>query len=127
MARTPKILIFDDSALCRAFAGEVLTRAGFEVAPARNLGELDRLLVIWQPDIILTDVRMPELDGATLCQRLKQSLPTTHLPVMLFSILKEAQLEALAAHCGADAYLSKRRGFDPLPAAVTALCEEILW
>lgn len=127
MARTPKILLFDDSALCLAFAREVLIRAGFQVAPTMSLGAFDRLLAAWQPDIVLADVRMPEIDGVALCKRLKQSLATAHLPVMLFSILKEAHLEALAAHCGADAYLSKSRGFDPLPAAITALCEEILW
>lgn len=122
-----KVLIFDDSDLCLAFGREVLANEGFEVRMASTLIEFDRTLTEWKPDVILADVKMAEIDGADLCRRLKQSIHTAHVPVVLFSSLTDARLEALADQCGADAYLSKASGFDLLPATITSLCEEILW
>lgn len=121
------MLIVDDSELCLVFAREVLIRAGFDVAVSRRLAEFDRILRSWQPDVILADVRMPEVDGATLCRRLKQSLRTTRVLVVLFSNLSSSQLDSLAADCGADAYVSKASGFELLPVTLSSLCEEILW
>jgi PleD family two-component response regulator len=122
-----KVLIFDDSELCLAFGREVLLREGFGVGVARRLAEFDRLLLDWRPDVVLADILMPEIDGATLCRRLKQSMRTAHLLVVLFSNLSSAELEPLAAGCGADAYVSKTGGFDLLPITISSLCEEILW
>lgn len=121
------MLIFDDSELCLVFGREVLSREGFEVAVAQHLIEFDRLLHDWQPDVILVDVRMPEVDGVTLCRRLKQSLRTAHVFVVLFSNLSSSHLATLAAECGADAYVSKAGGFESLPVTISSLCEEILW
>lgn len=122
-----KVLLFDDSALCLAFGGEVLTREGFDVSTAQRLLEFDQLLVGWQPDVVLADIKMPEIDGAALCRRLKQSPRTARVLVVLFSNLSPSRLEELAADCGADSYVSKTGGFDLLPVALSSLCEEILW
>jgi DNA-binding response OmpR family regulator len=122
-----KVLIFDDSELCLVFGREVLSGAGFEVAVAQRLAEFERVLRDWQPDVVLADVRMPEVDGVTLCRRLKQSLRTAHVCVVLFSNLSSSHLETLAADCGADAYVSKASGFESLPVIISSLCEEILW
>ncbi|WP_428268154.1 response regulator [Haliangium sp.] len=127
-SRSPyRVLIFDDSDLCLAFGCEVLSKEGFEVCVARNLIEFDRALTEWQPDVILADVRMPEIDGSSLCKRLKQGFNTSRLPVVLFSNLRESELETIAEDCGADAYLSKNGGFDHLSVTISSLCEEILW
>jgi DNA-binding response OmpR family regulator len=122
-----KISIFDDSELCLCFGREVSSREGFDVGVARRLAELDRILRDWRPDVILANVRMPEIDGATLCRRLKQSLRTTRTLVVLFSNLSSSRLEVLAAGCGADAYVSRTGGFELLPVTISSLCEEILW
>ena len=120
-------MFFDDSELCLAFGSEVLTRGGFDVRTARCLVEFDQLLLGWQPDVVLADIKMPEIDGVALCRHLKQSPRTTRLLVVLFSNLSSSQLEELAAGCGADAYISKAGGFDLLPDTISSLCEEILW
>lgn len=121
------MLIFDDSELCLMFGREVLHREGFEVGVARHLAEFDRILRDWRPEVVLADVKMPEVDGATLCRRLKQSLRTAHILVVLFSNLGSSHLESLAAECGADGFLSKSDGFELLPATISSLCEEVLW
>lgn len=122
-----KVLLFDDSDLCLAFSGEVLSRAGFAVRGAHDLAEFDGYLSEWSPDVILADVKMPDIDGAALCRFLKQGFRTAHLPVVLFSNIEDKALAEIAASCGADAYLSKDGGFDSLPTAISSLCEEILW
>lgn len=122
-----KVLLFDDSDLCLEFEREVLIGEGFEVRTASTLPQFDSILTGWKPDIVLADVQMPEISGPELCKRLKQSVDTAHVPVVLFSNLPDAQLEKLAQHCGADAYLSKTSGFDLLPEKLSWLCEEILW
>lgn len=104
-----------------------MTRGGFDVGTARCLAEFDCLLHDWQPDVILSDVKMPEIDGTALCRRLKLRPRTARLLVVLFSNLSPSRLEELAAGCGADAYVSKAGGFDRLPVAISSLCEEILW
>lgn len=120
-------MIFDDSELCLGFGREVLTRAGFDVDVARRLAAFERILRDWRPEVILADVRMPEVDGAALCRRLKQNLRTAGVLVVLFSNLDSSHLETLAAGCGADAYVSKAGGFELLPVTISSLCEEILW
>lgn len=120
-------MFFDDSELCLAFGSEVLIRAGFDVSTARCLVEFDQLLLGWQPDVVLADIKMPEIDGVALCRHLKQSPRTTRLLVVLFSNLSPSHLAELAADCGADAYISKTGGFDLLPVTISSLCEEILW
>jgi DNA-binding response OmpR family regulator len=122
-----KVLIFDDSELCLVFGREVLIREGFDVDVARCLADFDRILRDWRPEVILADVIMPEVDGATLCRRLKQNLRTAQVLVVLFSNLSSSHLETLAAGCGADAYVSKAEGFELLPVTISSLCEEILW
>jgi CheY-like chemotaxis protein len=122
-----KVLLIDDSELSLQVATDALTSDGFEVRAATQLAEFDRLLEGWQPDIILTDVNMPELSGAQLCKAIKARFKTHSVPVVLFSSLSESELERLARDCGADAYLSKSGGVDRLADELNNLCEAILW
>jgi CheY-like chemotaxis protein len=124
-------LIFDDSELCLVFGREVSSREGFDMGVARPPGRARspfwRILRDWRPDVILADVRMPEVDGVTLCRRLEQSLRTARVLVVLFSNLSSSHLETLAAGCGADADVSTSGGFELLPVTISSLCEEIPW
>src|SRR5205085_2762298 len=83
---------------------DALARDGFEVRAANRLGEFDRLLEGWRPDVVLTDVNMPELSGAQLCRELKARFKSHSVPVVLLSSLSDAELERVARDCGADAY-----------------------
>ncbi|HJZ87335.1 MAG TPA: response regulator [Polyangia bacterium] len=124
--RGRKILLIDDSALSRQVAQAALEEAGFDVREVATIKEFDRILLGWAPDMILTDVDMPEMTGGELCRFYKSRLPK-FVPVILFSSLSEEELAPLARACGADGFLSKRQGLQRLAQQIEELWESILW
>jgi CheY-like chemotaxis protein len=103
------ILLVDDEADLLLLLKAKLTRQGYEVITSLN-GEhlLDSVMRI-QPDLILMDVTMQGLDGGTLCQLLKTSDCTQHIPIVLFS--GNANVHAIGTSCHADGVLTKP--YDP--------------
>ena len=59
------------------------------------------------PDLIISDVMMPEVDGYTLCKTVKESPKTSHIPFILLSALTLTDQQIEGIRCGADAYLTK--------------------
>ena len=121
-----KILLVDDSELSLQVEQAFLVREGFEVRIASNVAACDQILSAWSPDVVLTDVNMPDMSGSELCKAIKSRLNRL-VPVVLFSSLPDAALELLAEKCGADGHLSKKRGLRQLADQVRELCESILW
>lgn len=117
----------DDSELALMVEQHHLVSAGFDVRTAMSLSEFDSVLSDWEPDIILTDVDMPEISGDVLCRMLKKRVETKHAPVVLFSGLPDSTLARLAEEVGADGYVSKENGLDNLVDKLNSLCEAILW
>lgn len=122
-----RIIVVDDSPLALATTQACLASCGYDVRTAASLDEFERRICEWPPDIILTDVRMPEVSGAALCTWLKARADTSHVLVVLFSGLSDEELATLAVQCGADGYFSKRRGLDRLAELFESLCAEVLW
>jgi CheY-like chemotaxis protein len=121
-----KILLVDDSELTLLLEAETLTASGYEVRTAASVVEVDQILAAWAPDIILTDVKMPDMDGGDLCRFIKRQV-TRLVPIILFSNLRDDELAVLAGRCGADGYLSKSHGLDSLAQQVEELCDSIVW
>jgi CheY-like chemotaxis protein len=121
-----KLLLIDDSELTLRVTASVLESAGYEVRTSTDVTNLRGLLGDWAPDVILTDVNMPDISGVELCRKLKASYDTAHVPVVLFSSLSNAQLEVLARECEADGFLSKSL-VEELPEAVAALIQSTLF
>ncbi len=103
----PSILIVDDREENRYTVGHALTRAGFlttEAATGRQALEMSKSL----PDVIVLDVRLPDMLGYEVCRRLRANPRTTHIPVLQLSaafLNTESKLYALES--GADAYLTQ--------------------
>lgn len=122
-----RVLVLDDNPLVLEMAASQILEAGFEVRTAATLAEFRDVTRTWHPEIVLTDIRMPEMSGHDLCRALKSSHPTAAIPVILFSALPEAELAKLARECSADGYLSKLDGLEGLAATLDELCESIVW
>ncbi len=122
-----KILLIDDSEITLAMEKSVLEARGYEVEAANNLVEFEKLLSSFKPDVILTDIHMPEAKGTDICRTLKNEYNTQNIPIVLFSSLNDDELSKLAAQVGADGYLSKANGLDALGEKVDELVSQILW
>ena len=122
-----KLLLIDDSEIVLAVETDLLTKAGFEVRAVSSLRAFLNALLDWKPHIIITDLYMPEMSGAELCQWLRQQVNTARIPIVLCSSAAPAKLEEIARTVGADAFISKESGFEALPDRMHELCDAILW
>jgi len=100
-----KILIVDDEEQIRELLREFLTGAGYEVAVAANGEEALEVAQRERPDLILLDIRMPELDGVETCVRLKSHDKTRSIPIIIATAFGDTLAEALDA--GADDFVNK--------------------
>lgn len=105
--KQPSVLLVDDSELTRDMLVEIMKRRGYQVIEAVNGKEaLDRVAA-QVPDIIVTDLEMPIIDGFELLQQLKGKAETKDVPVVVFSTRgAEADIQR-GMDLGADAYLVK--------------------
>lgn len=122
-----RLLLIDDSEITLAMEKAVLEARGYDVRATSTLVEFESVLKDWRPDVILTDIHMPEATGADICRTLKNAYNTQDIPIVLFSSLDDAELEKLAEQVGADGFLSKANGLEALGEKVDALVESIIW
>ena len=122
-----KLLLIDDSEIVLAYEAALLSAAGFDVRAVSSLRSFQHTLSTWKPHLIVTDLYMPEMNGAELCQWLRRQVATARIPIVLCSSAPDEELAIVARAVGADAYLSKLAGLDALPDRLNALCDEILW
>lgn len=122
-----RLLLVDDSAtICAALSAQLRDR-GYPVRAARTLAQAAELLTSFKPEIVVTDVHMPDVEGDELCRRIKAEM-TRIVPVVLYSILPHAQLSELARAAGADAFVHKGDGVDALVSRMDELLsDEILF
>jgi two-component system response regulator PilR (NtrC family) len=104
------ILIVEDETVLRESLAELLEEEGHTVKQAEN-GKVAHELILKEPvDLVLTDVRMPEMDGLTLLGHLRQILPQT--PVIVITAYGTVESAVTAVRSGAFDYLLKPVKFD---------------
>ena len=101
-----KLLIAEDDEEIRAYMNEELSKL-FDITLAKNGEEALQLLKENEPDIVLTDMMMPVMDGMKLCTQIKQNINTGHIPVIMLSAKTDSKDELEAFKTGADAYIQK--------------------
>lgn len=107
-----RILVVDDSITTRTLEKNILEAAGYTVELATDGQEaLGIIAVSGVPDLIVSDVVMPRLDGFALTKRLREDPRTAKVPVILVTSLESAEDKARGIEVGADAYITKS-GFD---------------
>ena len=115
------ILLVDDDRVIQRMVGAFLSRTGYRVRIASDGIEAMRLVRDHVPDLVITDVAMPELNGIELTARLRGNHQTAGVPILMFSDRIEAT-DALAGYAaGADEYLPKPFELAILEAKILAL------
>ncbi len=127
MAEKKRILLLDDSTITLEMEKAVLEDRGYKVAIASNLLEFQTELDAFQPEIILTDLMMPDISGKDIVRVLKQDFHTEKIPIILFSSKPDDELEQIAEQAGADGFLSKSHGIEKLGDMVDEMVDSILW
>jgi DNA-binding response OmpR family regulator len=102
-----RVLLADDSDLIHKHTVPILVGTGYEVEEAWDGEQAWAALAARRPDLLLTDVEMPGLDGFGLCKRVKDGQSTASIPVVICSSLGEASDLQKGFDCGADDYLVK--------------------
>ena len=110
---TPKrILVVDDDHISREAVGELLEDEGFTVALAADGHEAIAVLASFAPDLVLTDLQMPRLDGVGLLNHLRTVSPS--LPVLIFTADITIDAQYTARRLGVQDYLNKPLDFDDM-------------
>src|SRR4029079_19813061 len=122
-----RVVLIDDSELVLSVMRCALAEAGFEVRAVSSLRRFVNAVMDWKPHLIVTDLYMPEMSGADLCNWLRNQIATATTTVIICSSAPDDELAGVAAAVGADGYVSKTAGPAALPARLHALCEEILF
>ena len=127
MAEKKRILLLDDSTITLEMEKAVLEDRGYKVAVAANLLEFQAQLDKFQPEIILTDLMMPDISGKDIVRVLKQDFHTEKIPIILFSSKPDDELSEISEQAGADGFLSKSHGIEKLGDMVDEMVDSILW
>ncbi|MEM7066470.1 MAG: response regulator [Cyanobacteria bacterium P01_B01_bin.77] len=101
------ILLVDDQPKNLRLLSDLLEEQGYEVQQAINGTVALQAIALKQPDLILLDIHMPDMDGYTVCQRLKANPITQDIPIIFVSALDEAWDKVKAFSTGGSDYISK--------------------
>ena len=117
MENRKRILVVDDEQEITFVLRSGLTKHGYEVRVAGDGEAALDLFGAWPPDLVITDLAMPNMNGLKLCQKLRE---TSDVPIVILSVKGEEATKIEALDLGADDYLTKPFGMGELLARVRA-------
>jgi two-component system KDP operon response regulator KdpE len=112
-----KILVVDDEPQIGKVLRRALQSRGFDVRVAPDGESGFDVFSAWQPQLVISDLAMPNADGLQLCTRIRK---TSTVPIIVLSVKGEEKTKVEALDCGADDYVTKPFGMDELLARVRA-------
>ena len=112
ITRDRTLLVVDDSEAIRAFLHDGLTKVGFKVQLARDGQEAVRMLGESTPDLILSDLAMPNMDGRQLCQWVKSREDIKDIPIITMSSSQDKATVQRMMYEGVACYITKPFGIN---------------
>ncbi|HEV2468717.1 MAG TPA: response regulator transcription factor [Candidatus Sulfotelmatobacter sp.] len=117
MPDPPHILVVDDEPQITRVLRTSLSAQGYDIRIA-NSGEMAlEIMKDWQPNLIITDLSMPSIDGVQLCRHVRA---ISQVPIIVLSVRDKEQQKVEALDAGADDYVTKPFGMNELLARVRA-------
>ena len=117
MSDKQRILIVDDERQITRVLSRGLTAKGYDVHVAADGEAALQTFGDWHPDLIITDLSMPNMNGLELCRRLRTF---SEVPIIVLSVKGEERAKVEALDAGADDYVTKPFGIDELLARIRA-------
>jgi len=114
---TSRVLVVDDEPQITRVLKTVLTSQGYQVRTAAEGESALSSLADWRPELVITDLYMPRMDGVELCRRIRA---VSGVPIIVLSVKGEERTKVDALDSGADDYVTKPFGTDELLARVRA-------
>ena len=118
-----KLLVVEDNDEFRNYLTEQLSEC-YRVIDAPNGEEAEKLILSEYPDLIISDLMMPKMDGIELCQRVKSNIQTSHTPFILLTARTSDESKMEGYEAGADSYISKPFSFELLCIRIKKLIEQ---
>ena len=112
-----RILVVDDETQITRVLRTSLSSHAYDVRVANDGETALEIMRDWTPDLVITDLSMPNMDGLELTRRLRTS---TSVPILILSVRGEERTKVQALDAGADDYVTKPFGMDELLARVRA-------
>jgi len=116
-AEKGKVLVVDDEPQITRVLRTVLTSQGYQVRTAAEGEAALSNFTEWRPELVITDLYMPHMDGIELCRRIRSM---SNVPIIVLSVKGEEKTKVEALDSGADDYVTKPFGIDELLARVRA-------
>jgi CheY-like chemotaxis protein len=120
----PKVLVVDDEPETLSLLDYVLCGEGFDVTTAGNGIEALTKAPKVRPDVVLLDIKLPEMDGFAVCELLRAQSAPADLPVILFSNYGGISLQARGLEAGSRQCLRKSEGFEAVVRSLRQAVEE---
>jgi two-component system KDP operon response regulator KdpE len=117
MSQKSRILIVDDEPQIARVLRSGLSARGYETRVAGDGVSALETFGDWHPDLVVTDLSMPNMDGLTLCRKLRE---ISRIPIIVLSVRGEERTKVEALDAGADDYVTKPFGIDELLARIRA-------
>jgi two-component system KDP operon response regulator KdpE len=115
MTEHQRILVVDDEPQITRVLRTTLSSQRYDIRVANDGETALEIMKDWTPDLVITDLSMPNMDGLELCRRLRQ---TTQVPILVLSVRGEERTKVQALDAGADDYVTKPFGIEELLARV---------
>ena len=122
MSEPAKILVVDDEAQIIRVLRRSLTAHRYDIRTAADGQAALELFHDWNPDLVITDLSMPEMTGLELCQAIRKTAQT---PIIVLSVKGEERSKVEALDAGADDYITKPFGINELLARVRAALRRV--
>ena len=120
-----KIVIVDDEENIRELVGDLLESENFKVIKCADTDDGYKRILKSKPDLVILDVKMPQIGGIELCRLLRENVETKKIPVIMLTVESTETDKVIGFGVGADDYITKPFSNKELVARVRALLRRV--